>query len=1012
MFAVIYILFLEKELFCEFKTDRIVIKLKSPSTFSAMNSKIKSSSVNNISKLNVQIQSQDDLFVVKLDGFKNKDELEDIISRLSKELDVEYIEPDYILKPYFSPNDPYYSYQWHFNDAMNGINLSNAWDIFRGTDSVVVAVLDTGILSHSDLDSSRILPGYDMISSTFVANDGDLRDSDPTDPGDWCSAYERNNSWPGNLCYDWNCAPNCTQINSSWHGLHVTGTISETTNNNSYGAGIDWYSRILPVRVLGKGGGYMSDVADGIRWASGGNVSGLPPNPNRAHVINLSLGGMGECTSTLQSAIDFAISQGVVVVVAAGNSDSDVANFSPANCNGVIAVAAIDGVGNRASYSNYGSLVFISAPGGGSNTYVWSLWNTGTTTPLADSFAGMMGTSMAAPHVTGVVSLMKGFKPLLRVEDIRYNIRKTAKPFQYNSTCNTSICGAGIIDANSSLDNLILSITSTTPNMAENDGEIDISIWGKGFLQEASVRLKKANTSDIICSNVNVVNLNQLDCRINLLNAPTGQWSIEVSNVDGSFYTLSNYFRIYSFYLSTITPTSGYNSDSNLSLTLSGSGFKQPMRVKLRKGNYPDIDCSNVNVINESTATCNLNLLGAFSGRRNIEVINGDEKIQVISDAFNIINTTPTLSYITPNTGYNDSQVIINVYGEGFYKDSTAKLYKNEVVDRNCNLSVYSSTYAVCNIDLYGVFSGSSDFIFSNSGNLLSLTDAFDIKNTTLTISGITPTSCDNSSSIQIFVYGKGFTKSTSLKLSKAGYDDIFPFSFTVHTSTHIVASFNFSNKSAGKRNLVVFYDNVIYVSSDAFEIIDVHPSPQIYNIEPTSAFNDKNPVIKIYGTNFKNESSFYILNNSEIKQITSFNIVSSTMITNVTLPLQGYPQGKWSIKVKNPDGKEFILRDCFTLLDSKYEFRVYEGIINSNSPNSKAKIVYNLDHQDNVVISVYDNMGKKIKEIYRGLSLSGLNELEWDGKDEKGELVKSGVYLIEIKTSNYKKYKRVVVIR
>ena len=300
-----------------------------------------------------------------------------------------------------------------------------------------------------------------MISNPSFGNDGDGRDNNPTDAGDWCLASERNDP-QNSLCYDKSCAPNCSDDPSSWHGLHVTGTIGATSNNSTGVSGIDWNCRILPVRVLGKGGGYSSDLADAIVWASGGSVNGVPNNSNPAKVINMSLGGVGSCPTEVQNAINYAVSRGISVIVAAGNNNSDASGFWPCNCSGVMCVAAVDRDGNRASYSNYGSNVFISACGGSSSGLIWSTLNTGTTTPIpspsGDTYAGYAGTSMATPHVSGVVSLMIGFKPSLTLDEIRYNLRKTAKSFPANSSCNTNICGAGIIDAYNALNNLVISI--------------------------------------------------------------------------------------------------------------------------------------------------------------------------------------------------------------------------------------------------------------------------------------------------------------------------------------------------------------------------------------------------------------------------------------------------------------------------------------------------------------------------------------------------------------------------
>ncbi|WPC07079.1 S8 family peptidase [Pseudomonas benzenivorans] len=347
-----------------------------------------------------------------------------LLQELANNPSVEYVEVDALLQPVYTPNDSRYNEQWHYYEPTGGINLPTAWDRSTGS-GAVVAVLDTGITHHPDLNGN-IIAGYDMIADTTVANDGDGRDADPSDPGDWTSGQ---------------CG---TPKNSSWHGTHVAGTVAALTNNIEGVAGVAYNAKIMPVRVLGTCGGYTSDIADGIIWASGGSVSGVPMTSTPAQVINMSLGGSGACSLTTQNAIDSAVSRGTTVVVAAGNSNANAANFTPANCNNVIAVAATTRSGARASFSNYGPVVDVAAPGAS----ILSLLNTGTTVPGAPSYAYYNGTSMAAPHVAGVVALMQAAKPQLPAQ-VESNLKSTARPLPV--ACAEG-CGSGIVDARAAVD--------------------------------------------------------------------------------------------------------------------------------------------------------------------------------------------------------------------------------------------------------------------------------------------------------------------------------------------------------------------------------------------------------------------------------------------------------------------------------------------------------------------------------------------------------------------------------
>ena len=371
--------------------------------------------------------------VVQLDRRMNLDEVA-AVARELKERDpsIEYAEPDRILQALASATDPRYSEQWHYFEATGGLRLPAAWDLANGG-GVNVAVIDTGYRPHADL-ISQILPGYDFVSNTFMANDGGGRDADAQDPGDAIAAGACGNGKP------------VTSRNSSWHGTHVAGTVAARTNNTLGGAGVAFNARIVPVRVLGRCGGYTSDIADGIVWASGGVVANVTNNPNRAKVLNLSLGGPGACDSTTQAAINGARSRGSVVVVAAGNDNTDASGFNPANCAGVITVAATDRNGGRAWYSNFGSIVDVAAPGGDtsiSNNGILSTHNTGASAPGSDSYAFMQGTSMAAPHVAGVAALMFARNPGLKPDDLEARLKGTTRSFP--AAC--SGCGTGIVDA-------------------------------------------------------------------------------------------------------------------------------------------------------------------------------------------------------------------------------------------------------------------------------------------------------------------------------------------------------------------------------------------------------------------------------------------------------------------------------------------------------------------------------------------------------------------------------------
>ncbi|MGV9231497.1 S8 family peptidase [Streptomyces nigra] len=356
----------------------------------------------------------------------------DVVAAYQSDPQVAYVVPDRLNKPQATPNDTEYAKQWDLFETTAGMRVPGAWDVATGT-GVTVAVIDTGYVSHSDL-AANIVAGYDFISDATVANDGNGRDSNPADPGDWTAANE--------------CQSGDPAYGSSWHGTHVAGTIAAVTNNGKGVAGIAYGAKVSPLRVLGKCGGYDSDIIDAITWASGGTVSGVPANANVAKVINMSLGGGGSCTTATQSAINAAVSRGTTVVVAAGNSNANAANYSPASCANVISVAAADRQGNRSYYSNYGTVVDIAAPGGETNSVtadgILSTLNSGAQGPSGENYAYYQGTSMAAPHIAGLAALMKSANASLTPAQIESAIKTNARTLP--GTCSGG-CGAGIADA-------------------------------------------------------------------------------------------------------------------------------------------------------------------------------------------------------------------------------------------------------------------------------------------------------------------------------------------------------------------------------------------------------------------------------------------------------------------------------------------------------------------------------------------------------------------------------------
>jgi serine protease len=334
--------------------------------------------------------------------------------------DVDYVEPDIVMTVNMVPNDPDYGRQWNLssnlkpNNRFAGIRAEGAWDWANGK-GAVIALVDDGITSHSDLNAN-VLPGYDFTATN--------RGGNGTNPG---VTYET-----------------CT---AGWHGTHVAGIMAALTNNGIGMAGIASAAKIVPVRVMNAcGSGFLSDAADGILWAAGGSIAGVPVNPRPATVINASLGGAGACSITMQNAVDYAASQRAVVVVSAGNSGADARGYSPANCRNVITVGASNGPGLKWVSSNFGATVDIAAPG----EEVWSTFNNGTVAPGSEGYSYLSGTSMAAPAVSGVVALVQSVAPApLSFAEMRTLLTQTVQPFP--SGRPDQPIGPGILDASAAV---------------------------------------------------------------------------------------------------------------------------------------------------------------------------------------------------------------------------------------------------------------------------------------------------------------------------------------------------------------------------------------------------------------------------------------------------------------------------------------------------------------------------------------------------------------------------------
>jgi serine protease len=334
------------------------------------------------------------------------------LARLRAAPDVQYAEVDRRRYPQSTPDDPLFGDQWYLQDQQpSAVDAIDAWTLTTGNWGVVIAELDTGVrFDHPDLRSAtvnRLLPGYDMISSVQTGNSGLGRNPDASDPGDWVSAADTKTA----------VFSGCTVSNSSWHGTRVAGILGAITNDAVGIAGLTWSGWVLPVRVLGKCGGYDSDILAGMAWAAGFPVDGVPANPYPARILNMSLGATGDCPQSYQELVDQLVSAGILVVVSAGNEGGPV--DAPANCIGVAAVAGLRQAGTKVGFSSLGPEIALSAPAGNCVNSgagapclfsIETTTNSGTTVPATNTYTDQynfnVGTSFSAPLVSGIAGLM------------------------------------------------------------------------------------------------------------------------------------------------------------------------------------------------------------------------------------------------------------------------------------------------------------------------------------------------------------------------------------------------------------------------------------------------------------------------------------------------------------------------------------------------------------------------------------------------------------------------------
>jgi serine protease len=487
-----------------------------------------------------------------------------LLKKLRADPSIEFADVDQRRYAHAMPNDPLFvpttgaSGQWFMQTPssttitlggvatqdLSATDAISAWAITTGSTGTVIADVDTGVrFDHPDLlragagagFGGRLLPGYDFVGEdlnpttgaalgTFlIANDGDGWDPDPSDPGDWINSTDQMNTtlFP---------AKTCPTQDSSWHGTRVMGVLGALTNNGVGIAGMTWNPYLLPVRALGKCGGYDSDIIAGMQWAVGMTVmdssgNNVPDNPYPADIINLSLGGTGSCPSAYASVISNLTTMGVLVVASAGNENGPV--DAPGNCAGVLAVVGLRNVGTKVGYSSFGAEAGVAAPAGNCVTTSGPCYrsidttsNTGLTTPGTNTYTDQtnpnLGTSFSAPIVSGIAALMRAVNANLTPPQLIARIEASASPFPPNNSvpplpvcpatdattqecsCVVGQCGAGMVNALSAVTaalNPIAVITSTSSTMFDASASVaacDLTVASYAWTASGGIAIQGA----------------------------------------------------------------------------------------------------------------------------------------------------------------------------------------------------------------------------------------------------------------------------------------------------------------------------------------------------------------------------------------------------------------------------------------------------------------------------------------------------------------------------------------